>query len=77
MLVKKLVLLVMAVGFLSSTGCCAFWERWCERRHPNCYPPPQTYCAPAPQACPCPPTPAYSSPQAVPVPSAPTGWRCP
>jgi hypothetical protein len=78
MLGKKLLWLVLAAGILSSNGCCAFWERVCDRHHPQCYQPTAcpTTCAPA-----CPATPCYSPPPgtAVPVPNAPapTGWRCP
>ena len=74
MLGKKLLWLAIALGFLSSTGCCRMWEHWCHG--PTHYQPP-VCCPPA-----CPPNPCLSSPggTAVPVPSAPvnTGWqRCP
>jgi hypothetical protein len=74
MLGKKLLWLILAAGFLSSNGCCAFWERVCERRQPQCYQPAPCTCAPAPAACP--PNPCYSPPPgtAVPVPNTP-GWQ--
>lgn len=79
MLAKKFLWLVLAAGFLSSNGCCAFWDRVCERRQTPCYQPAPCGCAAAPA---CPPTCAYSPPPgtAIPVPNAPapTGWqRCP
>lgn len=78
MLGKKVLWLVVALGVLSSTGCCRFWDRVCHDRHHYQAAP---YCQPAP-VCPpgCTPgVPAYSAPGAVPVPSAPrTSWQgCP
>jgi len=78
MLGKKLLWLAIALGVLSSTGCCRMWDRWCNG-------PPHYQPAPCcPPACPpaCPPNPCFSSPAAtaVPVPNAPcnTNWqRCP
>ena len=76
MLGKKMLWLILAAGFLSSNGCCAFWERVCERNHLQCYQPAPCPCAPAPACAPA--CAAYSSPPpatAVPVPNAPTGWQ--
>ena len=66
---KKLLWFVLALGILSSGGCCRFWDRVCHD-HPQCGSPPQ--CAPPPM-CPCQPTGSFSSPPGVtPVPNAPT-----
>jgi hypothetical protein len=80
MIGKKLLWLVLGLGFLASTGCCRMWENWCTGPH-HYQPAP---CCPQP-ACPCPPPvpgcapTSFSSPAAVPVPNAPaTNWqRCP
>ena len=73
MLGKNLLWLAIALGYLSSTGCCRMWDRWC--REPQCQP---AVCCPQT----CPPNPCFSAPSgiAVPVPNAPasTNWqRCP
>jgi len=78
MLGKKLLWLILALGILSSNGCCGFWERVCERRQPQCYQPAPCGCAPPPPVA-CPANPCYSPPPAtaVPVPNAPapTSWQ--
>ncbi len=52
---KKLLWMVLAMGFLSSNGCCGMWDRWCNPQ-PRCYQPAPAACgcpqAPPPQACP-------------------------
>jgi hypothetical protein len=76
MLGKKLLWLVIGLGFLSSAGCCRFWDRVC---HDGPHYQPAPYCQPqCPPGC-APGGPAFSSPAAVPVPSAPrTSWQgCP
>jgi hypothetical protein len=59
---KKLLWSVLAIGMLSSNGCCGMWDRWCNPQ-PRCYQPapPQCGCAPvAPAAPACPPGTSYS-----------------
>ena len=66
MLGKKILWLVVALGFLSNTGCCAFWDRVCHRDQHR-YEPAQ--CCPPPSQCGCPPNYYQPAPgAAVPVP---------
>ena len=73
---KKLLWMVLAMGFLSSNGCCGMWDRWCNPQ-PRCYQPPPAACGCAPvQPQACPPGTSYSPLPAAsvqPVPNA-TGW---
>ncbi len=82
MIAKKLLWSVFAVVLLLNTGCCHFWENWCERPHrlghgvPHCQPTPQ-YCAPVPQHC-SPTSQSYSSPPPpLATPGTPTWQRSP
>jgi hypothetical protein len=64
MLGKRLLWLALAVGFLSNSGCCGFWDRMCHNEPRYA---PQPCCAPAPPVCGCP---TGYAPAAVPVPPA-------
>ena len=47
---KKLLGMVMAMGMLSSNGCCGMWERWCSPPQQRCCQPPPAQCGGAPVA---------------------------
>lgn len=77
---KLLLWPVLAIGVLSSNGCCGMWDRWCNPQ-PRCYQPAPAPCgcAPvAPVAPVCPPGTSYSPPPVVqPVANAQTPWTPP